>query len=362
MKTLGYIICLLLMLPTSSPAQDKPRADSVQRLSVMSYNVENLFDLEDDPTTQDTEFTPEGDKAWTAQRYSRKLHNIARVIARASEDSWPLLVGLVEVENDLCLEELLHRTALSERGYAYCITHSADPRGIDVALLYRKDLLRNVRHSEYEVAFADDPERKSRNILLVSGELPSGETLHTLVLHLPSMRGGRRATKPLRAQVARRAREICDSLYHEAGEHKPHFILLGDMNSKPRSAEIREALGAGEFPALPLVSTSRQALELYNLFTGSGYRGMLGSHYFRGVWSQLDQIIISRSLLESGTSLRYVAGSARTYRGDFLLEAAALGRAKPRRTYAGPYYKGGYSDHLPVLAEFELDLQPNAPQ
>lgn len=343
------------MLLNNTLAHAMPKEDSLMRLSVMSYNVENLFDLEDDPNTQDSEFTPEGEKAWTKQRYSRKLHNIARVIARASGDRWPLIVGLVEVENELCVDDLFHQTALAERGYGYCITHSDDPRGIDVALLYRQDLLSNVTHSEYKVSFPTEPERKTRNILLVSGLLPNGEQLHTIILHLPSMRGGRSSTQPLRMQVAQRVRTLCDSLYREAGLRKTHFIIMGDMNAKPGAIEIREGLGVMEFPKLPLESKANDELELYNLFTGEGYQGRLGSHCFRGVWSQLDQIIVSRSLLE-GDSLSYVWGSAHVYRADFLLEAHALGRAYPRRTYAGSYYKGGISDHLPVLAELKLRL------
>lgn len=356
MNSWGYTICILLMNLISYPSLARPYADSLRTLSVMSYNVENLFDLEDDPDTRDGEFTPDGEKVWSDERYRRKLHNIARVIARSSGDTWPMLVGLVEVENARCLDDLLRYTALGERGYAYCITRSADPRGIDVALLYRKDLLRDVRQAEYEVSFDDDPERKTRNILLVSAALPTGDVLHTLVVHLPSMREGRRVTRPLRIQVGREIRRVCDSLYHEVAGCQAYFIVLGDMNASPSSVEMREGLGAKEFPSLPLSSKQEDSLELFNLFTGKGYQGSLGSHAFRGAWSQLDQIIVSRSLLEEGRSLRYVPGSARVYRADFLLESHAVGQSQPRRTYAGSFYRGGYSDHLPVLADFELRL------
>ena len=113
-------------------------------LIVMSYNVENLFDLEDHPERADDEFLPMGSHRWTKARYERKLHQIAEVLSSAgSLTHFPDLVALVEVENAGVLRDLLSHTPLgAQAGYAFTVTEGEDPRGINVALLYRTETFR----------------------------------------------------------------------------------------------------------------------------------------------------------------------------------------------------------------------------
>ena len=71
--------------------------DAQQTFRVMSYNVENLFDTEDNPHKEDNDFLPDGNRHWTKGRYYHKLQQIAQVIAAAGEWDTPALVGLCEV-------------------------------------------------------------------------------------------------------------------------------------------------------------------------------------------------------------------------------------------------------------------------
>lgn len=91
---------------------------------VMCYNVENLFDLEDDPEKDDEDFLPEGKMNWTKTRYNRKINQIGEVISRAGQWDWPAIVGLTEVESDLALKDLVSTSILRNRGYKYMITDS----------------------------------------------------------------------------------------------------------------------------------------------------------------------------------------------------------------------------------------------
>ncbi|MDR0795307.1 MAG: hypothetical protein LBE79_04530, partial [Tannerella sp.] len=52
---------------------------------VMFYNVENLFDTEDDPDTDDNEFTPKGARRWSPRRYYAHLQQTAKVINAIGE-------------------------------------------------------------------------------------------------------------------------------------------------------------------------------------------------------------------------------------------------------------------------------------
>ena len=105
---------------------------------VMSYNVENLFDTENNPLMVDDEFTPDGNRFWTKGRYYRKLQHVSQVIQAAGEWNALALVGLCEVENDSVMEHLLRRTPLYKQDYRYCMTHGCDIRGINVAYFIRE--------------------------------------------------------------------------------------------------------------------------------------------------------------------------------------------------------------------------------
>ena len=130
MKLLG-ILFLLCVLTMPVVAQDHCR--------IMFYNVENLFDTADDPSTADDEFTPRGKKHWTKAKYTDKLLKIAEVIDSVGDKELPCIVGLAEVENRWVLEDLTQKTALADGNYGIVHQDSPDRRGIDVALLYRKD-------------------------------------------------------------------------------------------------------------------------------------------------------------------------------------------------------------------------------
>ena len=154
---------------------------------VMSYNVENLFDCEDDPVKDDQSFLPDGILRWTKGRYYQKLQQIAKVITAAGEWHTPALVGLCEVENDSTIIHLLSKTPLRQQDYRYCMTNSPDNRGIDVALLYQRDQFAYIEHQSIRIKFRKHPDKRSRDILRVSGKILSGDTLDVFVCHFLSL-------------------------------------------------------------------------------------------------------------------------------------------------------------------------------
>ena len=87
---------------------------------IVFWNVENLFDCNDDSLKDDQQFLPEGSYRWTRGRYWKKLDNLSKTIAAiAGEDAWPMIVGMCEVENDTCLRDLTRRSPLRMARYAY---------------------------------------------------------------------------------------------------------------------------------------------------------------------------------------------------------------------------------------------------
>ena len=90
---------------------------SQDTLTIMSYNVENLFDTRDDSLYNDSEYLRGGLRGWTYERYRQKLYNITKVVAAADEWNPPFLVGLCEIENYNVLYELTNKTGLQNIGY-----------------------------------------------------------------------------------------------------------------------------------------------------------------------------------------------------------------------------------------------------
>lgn len=306
---------------------------------VMSYNVENFFDTTKSPDKNDGEFQPNGKRNWTKGRYYHKLQQIAKVISAAGAWDTPALVGLCEVENDSVIHHLFRRTPLRKQDYHFCITTGADERGINTALLYQRDKFKYLSHVEYRIPFTD-AQKKSRHILHVTGQIITRDTLDVFVCHFPSRYGGEKETEQARTDAALFLRSLCDSLHQV--RRNCLLLLMGDFNDIPQGKSL------AQLNALPPQTDTSQhfGLTLYNLVYAEK-----GSHKYRDTWSQLDHIIVSASFYHY-----LVPKSARNFSPPFLLTNDKTWRGKrPLRTYHGYKYEKGFSDHLPVIADFRFN-------
>jgi hypothetical protein len=331
---LGLFISSLIVV--SCPAQDD------QSIRFVFYNVENLFDVEDDSLTTDEEFTPEGAKAWTLHRYYEKIDRIARTLTAVGGWHAPALVGLCEIENREVLFDLTTHRLLETSDLDIIHKDSPDDRGIDVALLYRPDKFSPVASVWIPVDFDEDPDMHTRDILYVKGILFNDDTLHIFINHWPSRWGGVETTLPKRVKVAATLRKYTDSLFMLPGN--PNIIIAGDLNDNPVDSSVCKVLGA-----LEVVNHDKG--NLYNLMFPAYLNQHEGSLKYKADWEVYDQIIVSSSLLNDH-GLRVKHGQAHILSAPFLLEddKRYLGK-KPYRTYAGPSYLNGFSDHLPVYID-----------
>lgn len=309
----------------------------------MFYNVENLFDCRHDSLKNDYEFLPDGPKGWTRARYNDKLEKIAKVIVATGGENVPDLVGLCEVENDHCLKGLTKYSPLREAGYRYVMTESPDQRGIDVALLYQRGSFKLLGKHCIPVPYQEIDRPPTRDILHVTGQVLSGDTLDVFVCHLPSRSGGEEKSEPYRIFTARLLKQAADSVMRV--RRHPNVLIMGDFNDYPTNRSIAQELGA----VAP--KDEVQPRKLYNLMDGRKE----GTYRYRGEWGVLDQLIVSGHLLQGHAGMRTDYGKARIVRHPFLLEEdEKYGGDTPSRTYWGKKYHGGYSDHLPVCVDFEI--------
>lgn len=331
MRRIAFIITLFLSAAAYLPAQEK--------YAVGFYNLENLFDTEDDPRINDADFTPKGNYQWTPKKYNQKLNKMASVIARLGKEQCPeglAVLGVSEVENRRVLEDLVANKRLA--GHRLGIVHhdSPDRRGIDVALLYNPALFSVESYKAYPMVAKNDTSFRTRDQLLVSGQL-KGERMHFIINHWPSRRGGRGGN--MRCQAAIVTRHIVDSLL--TAEPTAKIVILGDFNDNPDDESTRYVLRASE--------KMEQAQEsgLYNVTWNFWTKG-IGTICYQNQWSLFDQVIISRGLLgRQAGDLRYE--SMEIFNRDFLIQKEGKYKGYPFRTFSGNRFQNGYSDHFPVV-------------
>jgi len=287
----------------------------------MFYNVENLFDTFDDPQKRDNEFMPESDKEWTINRFYGKLNKIYTVIASTGWHA-PDIIGFAEVENYFCMEQLLLKTPLVNKNYSIVHYESPDVRGIDVALIYNSKKCKLIQSRAIHVDISEFNGAKTRDILHAQFSVKGNGDFHVFVNHWPSRRGGVNKSEPKRMIASKTLRKVTDSILQV--NPNANIVIMGDFNDGPDNASIQE-LNKGQ-------------LHNTNVCTP------IGTLKYQGRWECYDQFIISSALQSSYSSFFSIVHP------PFIMEEdnAHVG-SKPKRTYQGPIYKGGYSDHLPIM-------------
>jgi len=307
---------------------------------VICYNVENLFDTWDDEFKYDDDFTPFGSYYWGKKKYEKKVNDIGKVLVNVSEHEVPALIGLVEVENKKVLEDLINVSPLQKFQYAIIHEESPDERGIDVALLYDTEQFQYLDHQVGRIEFPTDKSDKTRDMLLVKGLL-GGDTIYVSVNHWPSRRGGSAESEFKRVYVAEQLKEKTDAIL--AKQPNAGVIIMGDFNDTPLNRSIEEGLDAKPW--------GTDSAKYINLFYEDAQKG-LGTYKYQNQWNMLDQFIVSNSLLDGEGGLYITKDSASIYDADWLKESDPVYPGdRINRTFIGPRYNGGYSDHFPIVLD-----------
>jgi hypothetical protein len=319
---------------------------SAYRLSTVAfYNVENLFDTENDTLVFDEDFTPDGNFQWTEERYKRKIANLAKVISgigRKFRKAAPDILGLCEVENYNTLLDLVTHPDL--RGYGYSIIHKDGPdqRGIDVALLYRKKIFIPVSINYHSLHILNEERYRdpTRDQLVVHGYLKE-DPLYLIVNHWPSRRGGELKSRTSRISAAELNIHIIDSI--RRFDPEAMIISMGDFNDNPSDYSFKKVLRTKDRGEVLEASDLYNPMELM-------FKNGLGSLAYRDNWSLFDQIYVSENLTRGGAGLKL--WKTGIYNPSFLKTSIGPFRGYPHRTYSAGRYTGGYSDHFPVFAIF----------
>ena len=314
------------------------RSKRKNTVNVAFYNVENLFDTVNNPLTADNDYTPVGKHKWNSKKYHQKIRKITAVISQIGKNNSafpPAIVGLVEVENAKVVKDLVRHKNLSKFNYNYVHYDSPDERGIDVALIYNKDFFEVISTDTHSLYLTDDDGDVdyTRDLLVVKGKL-NDELIHVLVNHWPSRRDGDEETKYKRIKAAKQVQHVINDI--KSKEKEARFIIMGDFNDDPTSESVKDFLVTDE---------------LYNPMKSLFKKGKGSSTYYDD-WHLFDQIIFSRDFFDTEKSTHTFL-KATIFNKDWLRFHKGKFKDSPFRTYIGPWYQGGYSDHFPVYLTFE---------
>lgn len=327
----NYILILFFSLTIFGCA-----VNAQKHATVVFYNVENLFDIYEDPLIKDEEFLPGATVAWTAERYQNKLSNLEKVLSSVSPEEAPAVIGLCEVENRKVLDDLIIQPSLKKANYQVVHYNSPDERGIDCALLYRKSEFNYYHSQTIRVNLSDD---KTRDILYVKGsfKISPKDTVHLFVNHWPSRGGGKEVSEPKRVMAAKALRHATDSLF--ARNPEAFILIMGDFNDEPEDKSLSTTLQVFTPGAIT------QSERLYNLMFNL-YRNKKGTLYYKD-WDVFDQFIVSGAFLSGHSKEIQSEKEGKAFDPEWLMFKDENGNLRPNRTKGREYY-GGYSDHLAV--------------
>lgn len=347
----SFIVAALLILMSLSASAQKTQQNYV----IGFYNLENLFDIYDDPVKNDNEFLPEGKNKWTQAKYEKKLHNMAKVIRSMADNNkrWHTILGISEIENRLVIEDLVSQPEIADANYQIVHYDSPDRRGVDVALLYKPDQFTYLDsesipfdfNSDIDFSDTDTSYFKTRDILMAHG-LIAGEHFAFYVAHLPSRVGGKGGN--LRSRGA-------EIIYNHSRELEAKYpgikiVAMGDMNDNPTDDSMAKYLHGQE--RLENV-TPTEFYSPYISMLKAGY----GSLCYQGVWSIYDLELVNYNLAhapDGGLKIQPVTKNhGKEYYGvvfkrPWMTTQKGQYKGYPFRTFSNGAFVGGYSDHYPT--------------
>lgn len=337
LRSILWLICLINS--TLIWAQD--RAFTIHTIAF--YNLENMFDIEDNPITFDESSPIMELKENRAEVYAKKVRNMSRVISEIGfgvTHNSPVILGVSEVENRNVLEDIINDSLLINHNYGIVHFESPDRRGIDVALLFQKNVFTPIATSNYPLHLKDELKGTpiyTRDQLVVSGLLDN-DLIHIIVNHWPSRRGGETKSNPKRIAAAKLTRNIIDSL--QTIDPYAKIITMGDFNDDPTNISFKTILKTKKKRAKVGLKGIYNPMEQL-------YIDGLGTTAYRDKWSLFDQILVTKPLLESDfSSFRFY--KVGIFNAQFLITKTGTYKGYPFRSFGYEGFTNGYSDHFPV--------------
>lgn len=312
--------------------------EAIDSHPVVFYNVENLFDTENDPQNPgDDEFLPFAEKQWDEERYAKKLSDLSESFFLINNKT-PLFFGLAEVENKTVMYDLIQQEKFRTTPYKIVHFDSEDRRGIDCGFVYDSAKCTLLSQEQIRIRIPTEEDFRTRSIIHVLIAFSGNRKLHVFINHWPSRGEGTEESTPRRLATAAILRQNIEEILSK--EEDANILLMGDFNDTPSDLSIRDILRAkGQH--------EQETKDLISLLASAQNKGK-GTINHRGDWEVFDQLIVSQGLIYAKSGLEIMENKASILKDESLLYTYKNGDQKPVATYGGDLYYGGASDHLPV--------------
>jgi endonuclease/exonuclease/phosphatase family metal-dependent hydrolase len=340
--------CILLILALCC-------AGAASALTIMSYNVENLFDDVKDGTEY-REFDP-GRGKWNGDAFQQRVKALSEVL-RKSIAGGPDILLLQEVENGHALQVLVTEGARG-MGYTWYALVPKDGLAANVAIASRLPITKIRTHAVGPWKDAKKRGFPVRDILEAQVEI-SGHALYLFNNHWKAKTEGTEATETSRREsasvLARRIGEIL------AIDPAADIVAAGDMNenvdefTRAGRRYVTALMPAGEDTTAAVISLA----DAPPPFTGPAAGCVLfdpwlemrkdarGSYAWHGEWLTVDHMLLSAGLFDR-QGFTYRRWSFKPLKLPFLLDKQGM----PRR-WNNRDGKNGFSDHLPILLSLDI--------
>jgi len=316
-------------------------------MRIASYNIENLFDLKIDGSEYH-EYIPNTSWKWNRTNYRKKLKNISKVIHDMECD----IISIQEIESRTALKDLQKELKKKGSYFPYISITSKKKTSVQVALLSKFPIL-------YTKELSVTSSRKYRNILENKIKIGS-QNLYIFSNHWKA-KSGAESQRIISAKVLRK--RLRSLGYHQ------QIVLLGDFNSHyeeyilfKRKRKHNNTNGMTGINHILQTITDNKPTTLSSLSTCKTCSYNLWyeidkkrrwTHKYRSSKEALDSIIITKGLSDQ-RGIEYIKNSFNRFDPDYLFKRNSPYRWQRSRKYPKHHTGKGYSDHLPIYADFKI--------
>jgi len=343
---------LTLIIPLVSLLACAVDEATIELVTVMTFNAQNLFDNIDDPDKDDKAYLPIAAKQeaahvaacneipvdswrdeclnldWSDAALDHKLNVLANTIRQVNNGSGADVIVMQEVENQAILDRL-RTEKLGGLGYRPAILlEGTDLRGIDVAILSKFPLVGEAVLHPFDVPEFPERAGDTRGVLQATFSLPDGSLLTAFSVHFPA------PYHPTKMRVA--AYQHLNALLKNLPTTH-HAFAAGDFNTTS-TEDQREGL---------LDSYARPH---WSVAHDLGCGDCQGTYYYGrdDNWSFLDMILFAPA--RGAKTTAQIRGDSVLIANDYPPQVSENRTPLQFQSEKGT----GVSDHWPMVATIEL--------
>ena len=317
--------------------------------TLLFWNVENLFDRENDPNRPPKlQARLAGElQGWTAAIRDQKIENLASIINQMFNGQGPDLLGLCEVENESIVQRLANKINISGRNYGIVPHNSPDARGIDVSFIFDQNTLQATDPAHQVVI----KRNATRDLFWCTFTVTATNRQFVAIgNHWPSRSGGQYESEPFRMLTGETLSFVLSELLTENPDLP--ILAMGDFNDEPFNRSMEEYLLSTRDPGRVTGSPLARLLNLmWPLMQGNDP----GTYLFSSTWNMLDQFLVTKEFIKNSSKVGVVDGSTEMFKPQQLKGPAGAAKKYGRPSKPSSFDQTGFSDHYPIVMRIETN-------